>query len=382
MITPEEIGAKAARAYVPFLRAWLRGEPFAPLVMPAGAPPADFRGLERAVAALLHSSKDRRGFGYTLAWHTRETRAHGRQSLPVRIHVPSAEDMLLLIGKTAEFEAFVDDVALIRAALPELEAWLEANPQHVIEQHGAWPELLRVCAYFRANPRPNMYIRELPIALHTKFIEHHGSILTRLLDALLPEAAVNREEKQFERRYGLRYDTPLIRIRLLDDTLPARIGLPLMDVAARAEQLAALPCEGLRCIVAENKLVFLTLPPLPNTIAIFGSGFQVELLRELPWLHACPIWYWGDLDAQGFQILARLRALFPQVVSLMMDAPTFEAFREFAVSGTESRVVELPQLTHDEQALYANLARANLRLEQERISYMYAVQHIYDIATG
>lgn len=158
MITPEEIGAKAARAYVPFLRAWLRGEPFAPLVMPAGAPPADFRGLERAVAALLHSSKDRRGFGYTLAWHTRETRAHGRQSLPVRIHVPSAEDMLLLIGKTAEFEAFVDDVALIRAALPELEAWLEANPQHVIEQHGAWPDLLRVCAYFCANPRPNLYI--------------------------------------------------------------------------------------------------------------------------------------------------------------------------------------------------------------------------------
>ena len=382
MITPEEIGAKAARAYVPFLRAWLRGEPFAPLDMPAGAPPADFRTLERAVAALLHSSKDRRGFGYTLEWHTRETRAHGRQSLPVRIHVPSAEDMLLLIGKPAEFAAFVDDVALIRAALPELEAWLEANPQHVIEQHGAWPELLRVCAYFRANPHPNMYIRELPIALHTKFIEHHSSILTCLLDALLPEAAVNREEKQFERRYGLRYDTPLIRIRLLDDTLPARIGLALMDVAAPAAQLAALPCEGLRCIVVENKLVFLTLPPLPNTIAIFGSGFQVELLRELPWLHACPIWYWGDLDAQGFQILARLRALFPQVVSLMMDAPTFEAFREFAVSGTESRVVELPQLTHDEQALYANLARANLRLEQERIRYMYAVQHIYDIATG
>jgi hypothetical protein len=252
----------------------------------------------------------------------------------------------------------------------------------VIEQHGAWPQLLRVCAYFRANPRPNMYIRELPIAVHTKFTEHHGSILTRLLDVLLPDTAVNREEKQFERRYGLRYDTPLIRIRMLDDTLPARLGLPLMDVAARAEHLAALPCEGLRYVVVENRMVFLSLTPLPNTIAIFGSGFQVELLRELPWLNTCPIWYWGDLDAQGFQIRARLRALFPQVVSLMMDATTFEVFREFAVSGTESRVVELPQLTADEQALYANLARANLRLEQERISYRYAVQHISDIATG
>ena len=382
MITPEEIAAKAARAYMPFLRAWLRGKPFVPLDIPAGAPPADFRTLERVVVALRDGSKEQRGIGYTVELQTRATRAYGNQSLPVRIHVPTAEDMLLLIGKTSEFNTFVDDVALIRAALPELEAWLEANVQYVIEQHGAWPQLLRVCAYFRANQHPNMYIRELPIAVHTKFIEHHVSILTRLLDAVLPDAAVNREEKQFERRYGLRYDTPLVRIRLLDDTLRARLGLPLMDVAARTEHPAALPCEGLRCVVVENKMVFLTLPPLPNTIAIFGSGFQVELLRELPWLHACPIWYWGDLDAQGFQILARLRALFPQVVSLMMDATTFEAFREFAVSGTEARVVELPQLTPDEQALYANLARANLRLEQERISYTYAVQRISNIATG
>jgi hypothetical protein len=65
-----------------------------------------------------------------------------------------------------------------------------------------------------------------------------------------------------------------------------------------------------------------------------------------------------------------------------MNATTFEAFREFAVSGTEARIVELPQLAADEQALYANLARANLRLEQERISYTYAVQRISDIATG
>lgn len=382
MITPEEIGAKVARAYLPFLRAWLRGESFAPLDIPAGAPPNDFRAMERAVAALRDGSKDQRGFGYILEWHTRETRAHGRQSLPVRIHVPTAEDMLLLIGKTTECNAFVDDVALIRAALPELESWLEANPQHVIAQHGAWPQLLRVCAYFRTNPRPNMYIRELPIAVHTKFIEHHSAILIRLLDTLLPDTAVNREEKQFERRYGLRYDAPLVRIRLLDDTLRARIGLPLMDVAARVEQLAALPCDGLRCVIVENKMVLLTLPQLSNGIAIFGSGFQVELLRDLPWLTTCPIWYWGDLDAQGFQILARLRALFPQVVSLMMDATTFEAFREFAVSGTHSPVVELPQLTPDEQALYVNLVRANLRLEQERISYMYAAQHIYDIVTG
>jgi hypothetical protein len=122
MITPEEIAAKTARAYMPFLRSWLRGEPFTPLDMPAGAPPADFRTLERAVAALRDGSRDRRGFGYTLELQTRVMRAHGSQSLPTRIHVPTTQDMLLLIGKATEFATFVDDVTLIRTALPELEA--------------------------------------------------------------------------------------------------------------------------------------------------------------------------------------------------------------------------------------------------------------------
>lgn len=132
MITPDEIAAKAARAYLPFLRAWLRGAPFTPLAMPAGAPPADFRALERAVAALLEQAKDRRGAGYAVGLHTRATRAHGRQSLPAQIHVSSAEDLLYLAGKRAEFAAFVEDAALIRAALPALEPWPAAHPQHVI----------------------------------------------------------------------------------------------------------------------------------------------------------------------------------------------------------------------------------------------------------
>jgi hypothetical protein len=379
MITPNEIVAKAARAYLPFLRDWVSGERFVPLNIPAGAPPSDFRTLERAVAALLDGSKDRRGFGYSVELRTRATRAHGSQSLPARIHISSAEDLLQLVGKTEEFAAFVEDVTLIRAKLPELEPWFAANPQHVIEQHGTWPELLRVCAYFQGNPRPNLYIRELPISVHTKFIEQHVGVLTLLLDALLPPDAVEASEKQFERRYGLRCDAPLVRLRLLDPLLQTRLGLPLMDVAAPSAQLAALPCSGLRCVVVENKMVFLTLPPLPNTLAIFGSGFQIQLLRELPWLYQCPIWYWGDLDAQGFQILARFRSLFPQVVSLMMDAETFDAFHDFAVTGTPSAIMELPQLTHDEQALFVNLARGNLRLEQERISQAYMIGRIQEL---
>lgn len=382
MITPDDIVTKVARAYLPFLCSWIRGEPFAPLAIPTGAAPADFRALERAVTSLLAGSKERQGFGYTVELQTKATRAHGTQSLPVRVHVTSAEDLLYLAGKTEEFAAFVEDVELIRATLPELEPWIAANPRHIIEQHGAWPELLRVCAYFQVHPRPNLYIRELPITVHTKFIEQHTGILTRLLDALLSPGAIETSEKQFERRYGLRCETPLVRLRLLDPLLQIRLGLPLMDVAAPVAQLAALPCAGLRCLVVENKMVFLTLPPLPNTLAIFGRGFQIQLLHELSWLYQCSIWYWGDLDTQGFQILALLRALFPQAVSLMMDAETLDAFHEFVVPGTPSNIVELPHLTYDEQVLFTRLAHGNLRLEQERISQAYAVRRIQEVITS
>lgn len=251
---------------------------------------------------------------------------------------------------------------------------MEANVQRVIEQHGAWPELLAVCAYFLAHPRPNLYARELPIAVHTKFIEEHTDILRRLLDALLPAEAIDATTTHFAARYGLRSDEALVRFRLLDARLGAQAGLSLSDVSAPVSQAATLALHGVDCIIVENKLVFLTLPALPNALAIFGGGFSVDRLAGLPWLHQCRLWYWGDLDAQGFQILNRLRSAFPQARSLLMDASTLAAFQRFSVPGTPCPPMELPGLTADEQARFIYLAEANLRLEQERIDYGYVCE--------
>jgi hypothetical protein len=366
MLTPADIVTRARRAYPEFLRGRLRGEPFAPLSFPVGALPAEYRELQRGIERLLAQAQH-----YRVEQHTRITRAYGEQSLPVRVWIDSAADLLRLIDKTAECAAFEADVALIRAALPQLEPWLEANVQRVIEHHGAWPELLAVCAYFLANPRPNRYARELPIAVHTKFIEEHTGILRRLLDALLPAEAIAASETAFESRYGLRYDEALVRLRVLDPALLAWLGWPLSDVSAPVSELAGLALNDLDCIIVENKLVFLTLPALPNALAIFGGGFSVDRLARLPWLHACRLWYWGDLDAQGFQILSRLRSAFLQAHSLLMDAPTLAAFEGFVVPGTPCAATELPGLSAAEQALFARLAGANLRLEQERIAYAY-----------
>ena len=373
MITSTEIMQKVGRQYAPFLRAWLRGEPFFPLAYSVGKLPDDYVALRDAVQRLNDHARGRRGHGYVVEARQQQTRKHGPQTLPVRIIVETQQDFLSLIDKDDEFDRFCRDVALIRARLPQLEAWLVQYPQRVIEHHGMWPDLLAVCAYFLEHPRPDLYIRELPIAVHTKFIEQHRGILRELLEQLLTVEAIERDAGTFELRFGLREEEPFIHLRFLDDQLRKQYGLPLNEIGVPRSQFAALALGGQRCIVTENKKTFLTLPPFPDTFAIFGGGFRVNELASVQWLVECPILYWGDLDAQGFQILSALRSAFPHVTSVMMDEATLQTFADFCVEGTLCPVLQLPYLTPDEHALFLHLATRNIRLEQERISHAYAL---------
>src|SRR5690606_21516568 len=127
--------------------------------------------------------------------------------------------------------------------------------------------------------RPGLYLRELPLPVHTKFIEENQAILRQLLDELLPDEMISVEESHFERRFGLRYDEPQIHLRLLDATLHQHLGWPAADFT-----LTVTVCAGLRgmngrtVFIVENKMTFLTLPPLSDALGIWGKGFQVNLL--------------------------------------------------------------------------------------------------------
>ncbi len=376
MITPTEIQQKVARSYLPFLQSWLRNEPFFPYTLPAGSPSSDFVQFRSEVETLHRSSKERRGYGYSITSQFKRMRQHGDQNLPVRIVIETQQDFLRLIEKVDEFAHFQQDVTLIRATMPQLEEWLSRFPLRVIEQHGYWQNLLLVCAYFLEHPRPNLYIRELPLPVHTKFLEQHRGILQDLLKLLLPPEAMRLDAPTFEQRFGLREDEPLVRTRLLDNQLFKRHALSVTDISLPCSEFATIDLQGQTCIVTENKMTFLTLPSLSDTFAIFGSGFMVHNLATVSWLSTCPILYWGDIDAHGFQILSSLRSVFPHVVSLMMDKTTLQTFKEFQVAGTPTSAQHLPYLTSEEHVLFEYLAKENIRLEQERISHTYAVKSI------
>ena len=123
-------------------------------------------------------------------------------------------------------------------------------------------------------------------------------------------------------------------------------------------------------------MTFLTLPSVPRTVGIWGAGNAAALLHSVSWLADCELLYWGDLDAQGLEILARLREAFPNTQSLMMDIATLNRFRSLCIPGVAATAKQMRTLLPGEMEAYTTACSANLRLEQERIPNSFAVESI------
>ncbi len=231
---------------------------------------------------------------------------------------------------------------------------------NVVENAYNWEDLLKVCHYFMANTNPDLYIRELPIKVHTKFIEENTAVLTSLLDFLVKEHS-QPDEKDFRRRFNLKYDEPLLRIRILDEELALSYFSGINDMSIPLTQFNSLNIHFDKVFILENKtnfsniFNFLTLPHLKGSVAIFGEGFKLRLLKNTSWLRDKEIYYWGDIDAHGFEILSLLRGYFPQTRSFLMDAKTFNTFKRYAVKGPAFYRSSLPNLTEEETYLFHRL---------------------------
>ncbi len=375
MLTADMLREKLLRQYPDVLTAWLTGDNLFPIRIPVGRLPEDFAAVRDYIQELKTGGKR---YSYRIEFERRRSKRWGEQDFPIAVYIDSLEILVSYLGKQQEFEHFQNDVALIRAIQPLLEIWMVRYPHKIIEYVGEWGDLLQVCQFFIDNPQPDLFMRELPINAHTKFIEAHKRILRSLLDHLQP-LSIDETQSDFARRYGLRTDEPLVRIRLLDNQLEKRHGLGIHDLTIPISQLESLNLSTELGIIVENKTSFLTLPSFPGTFAIFGSGFDVSILKAVSWLKHTRLLYWGDLDAQGFEILALLRRSLPNIQSVMMNQETLETFRKFAVPGTPAIPAYYPELIDDEAVVYKRLADHNLRLEQERIDLQYVSLQLYSL---
>ncbi|MEP7374626.1 MAG: Wadjet anti-phage system protein JetD domain-containing protein [Chitinophagaceae bacterium] len=377
MITPAEIKVQALKWWKPYLQSHLKGEMFFPRnidrigKIKSSAVRENLSELQTQLDDLYKKTKEKTGFGYVVNKEDVHFRRTGSHTLPQSITFESAEDYIVFVGKKKEWNSFLYGTNVIEDELPQLKEWVLNNPQAVIDYDGEWVSLMNICKYFLVNPKPDLYLRQLPIDLHTKFIEQHDVILKSLLDFLIRDNIRDASEKSISKRYHLKYDEPTIRIRILDKLL--MIG-GLSDIRIPLSDFEKLEIHADNLIVTENKMNFLALPALPATIAIWsGGGFMISHLQKVRWLHNRNILYWGDLDTHGFLILHQMRTYFTQTKSVMMDMETFERFKgEGVVAGEKINSEKLTALDKTETKMFEFLRTNNLRLEQEKIRQEHA----------
>jgi hypothetical protein len=373
MIQPGDIRRKAENLYSTFLDAWLRGNLFFPKSIPGRKQPDEDLGRAiTSVQRLRRGSKEILGYGYVVKWTEINSRRYGRNLFPERIVFETQSDFLRYLGKEHEFAAFAEAVGRIRSHYHELESWVRSNRALLMEVCGEVDGLLYIIEYLQSHPRPGVFAREIPGSLDTKFIERNRRVLREWLDLILPPQTIRADEEHFERRFGLRYAEPHVMLRFLDPDVQSACRCPWPELSLPLHTIGGMVIDVNRVLVVENKVSLLTLPALASTIALGGLGNSVTDLRYLPWLAFRAMWYWGDIDAEGLSILSRLRSIFPQTRSLLMDGETLACWRDqFAVPGTGRSANTPPGLTGPEQSAFRECVEKNLRLEQERIQQTF-----------
>jgi len=379
MISTDELKRKVEHKYKAYLKTVATGNDFFPLEMSVNKKPSgDLANLQREIEALIAHSKSKIGHGYQLEFKTVQTKKFGTQDLPSRIFFDNEYDFLKFISKQNEVRLFKQNLARIIAEFPELAEWTVSYPQKITKHNSLWDDLLKVCRYFKENPHPTLYIRELPIAIHTKFIENNTRIIRELLDIIIP-TQLNIDSNNFEQRFHLKSKENLIRFRILDEKISEEYFSGVNDLAMPVSQFNTLQIPIKKVIISENLITFLTLSPMFDTFAVFGKGFDIGSLKNIEWLHNTEIFYWSDIDVHGFQMLSQIRKYYPHTRSFLMDRATFDAFYEGG-TGTPTTQTHLDRLTNDEAQLYTKIQAQNLRLEQEHIPHDYVLGRLGEMA--
>jgi len=367
MIEPDEIKKKAGVLFTDFLRAYISGENIFPLTLRANTQlTGSISDIQKSLTLLIDKSKEKTGWGYELTFISRHTRDHGLQTIPDKLFFRDEENYLRFIGKSKIFKQFTQDVHLIILHFPQLKKWAYDSVKTIVNYGGEWDKIIQVCLWFCSDyARDTFYIRQIPVNVHTKFIENYKGLIHTLLLELIPDK-INPNALDFESRYYLKYSLPCFRMRSLDSD--RSITGNIFDVTLDTQEWSKLDVCFDKIIITENLMTFLTLPSLPDCLGVFGKGFSVMTLRDISWLNGKEIRYWGDLDVQGFQILSGLRKYFPECKSVLMYQKVLDLFGEYAVEGKMVSDKYIPErLLPEEEALYLYLLNNNLRLEQERI---------------
>lgn len=339
----------------------------------------NYADIIKWVTELRDNDKSKKGFGYELVEKEVNHRNVGRNTMPTHVIIPTIDDAIKMLREGSSVKIFCSNSEKLLDKWSNLEEWILKNQKDVINKIGSnCDKIISVLTWFEQNPERNIYCREISIkGVDTKFIENNQTILTTLLEIILPEAQVNFNTKIFEEKFGLKNKPLRIRFRVLDETLKYS---EFSDLEVLLDEFSKLSSNFKNVFVTENEINFLSFPNVKNSCVIFGKGYGIDIFRNIEWLKDKNVYYWGDIDTHGFNILSRARGFVPNVKSFLMSEEILLAHKEFWGKEDKPFLSEIVNLDTDETELVGklqnNVLGSGVRLEQERVQFSYVREFI------
>lgn len=306
-------------------------------------------------------------------WHVEEKRkqtaSFGKQLMPVRVFIDTPEDAMALLGLTKKKKEFLAGLSAIESQMPSLRDWYLTYFVR-ISAEDFFPVVLSIARFMLEQEQREGYLREMAIpGVDTKFLENHNFLVRTLWNALFPENTAESSDELWEKLFVQKVPTPSICVRSLDEHLRFS-GVRKLFLSQ--DDIADFQPPHRRIFITENKVNGYTFPDAEDSLILFGMGYGVlEMTESAPWLADKEIYYWGDLDHDGFNILSNLRKVLPEmkIHSFLMDKETLLAYVDPKVKDTGNTTTIPDYLTVSEKMAWKLIHDNGWRLEQERIPH-------------
>lgn len=233
--------------------------------------------------------------------------------------------------------------------------------------------LCRAADWFACHDATGLTPRQVPIAgLHAKWLNTRQALVREL---------AGTDDLQLAPPHPAR-----IHFTYLDPDHRAAGGR--VHDSATVGDPVTLPYRPEVVIISENKDTAIHFPELPGGVSVEGVGKGGGTAAAFVWITEAPrVFYWGDMDADGLEILDGFRAAGVPAASILMDPVTYDAWERFGTDVDKDGKSlgprpprPVPHLTEDERALYQQLISPSWtrhrRIEQERIPLSVALAEV------
>lgn len=319
-------------------------------------------------------------------WHVEEKRkqtvSFGKQLMPVRVFIDTPEDAMALLGLTKKKKEFLVGLSAVESQMPSLRDWYLTYFDR-ISAEDFFPVVLSIARFMLEQEQREGYLREMAIpGVDTKFLENHNFLVRTLWNALFPENTAESSDELWEKLFVQKVPTPSICVRSLDEHLRFA-GVRKLFLSQ--DDIADFQPPHRRIFITENKVNGYTFPHAEDSLILFGMGYGVlEMAESAPWLADKEIYYWGDLDHDGFNILSNLRKVLPEmkIHSFLMDKETLLAYVDPKVKDTGNTTAIPDYLTVSEKMAWKLIHDNGWRLEQERIPHEEVERAVESLLAG